>query len=486
MLSSISGLHFAGHWNKGVPPPPPITSLRYSLQSGSGPFVNPNTGLSYMKNIDRVETDGGGDIYWDTIPPGYTLTTTQPKNISNAYRKPPYVTLYTGSLLFSNTTSLIANFWYKRVLDTIYIDSTFTYYDVTGNGYQVYQLPDGTLRGIVISTSSNATLNTTPVIPLNTWVMITVYMNRGAGSTNRIYINGVDTGVSMYPNATVQSSQMTLTLNMQNVWPTDGSAAKYNDFRLYYDDGVTPLTMYNAQKAYYGIGVTLGTAGTATIGPAVTTTTSGPFPGTSAYGGTQVAGSWISYPASADFNLGTGDFTFEWFAKHTQLTGFQRMFTIGNYDGTDSPTTIGCSIEGSTGTLYYWVTPSGFPSSQSQISISNAVSVGVWNHVALTREGNNLKVFTNGVLRGSIPYTNAISNTTLPLWVMSQASGRTLLQERFYGSFTNFRFVKGVAVYTGSYTVPTSNLPLSSSANPFGGSNTAAIPAGSTKILLIP
>ena len=48
------------------------------------------------------------------------------------------------------------------------------------------------------------------------------------------------------------------------------------------------------------------------------------------------------------------------------------------------------------------------------------------------------------------------------------------------------RIVKGLAVYTGNFTVPTSSLTLTASANPYGGSNTVAIPGGYTKLLLVP
>jgi hypothetical protein len=311
--------------------------------------------------------------------------------------------------------------------------------------------------------------------------MITVYFRNSSGSSAKIYIDGVLTDATTFQTGNMNNlSQMNLTLYMGDVNSTP--AAKWNDFRMYVDDGVTPAQIYAAEKAYYGIGGTLGTVGTSTIGPAVTTTTSGPFPGTSAYVGTEVTGSWISYPASTDFNLGTGDFTFEWFVKHTVFSGFQRMFTVGNYDGTDSPTTIGCSIEGTSGTLYYWV------NGMTRISIPNVYTVNQWHHVALTRESGVLRVFIDGVLRSSLSYATAISNTTSTMWVMSQSSSRTGIPEKLQGSFTNFRFVKGVAVYTvaGNYTVPTSNLFISSSANPYGGSNTTAIPAGSTKILLIP
>jgi hypothetical protein len=54
------------------------------------------------------------------------------------------------------------------------------------------------------------------------------------------------------------------------------------------------------------------------------------------------------------------------------------------------------------------------------------------------------------------------------------------------GNITNFRWVKGTAVYTGNFTVPTGNLLMTPSANPYGGLNTVAIPAGHTKLLIIP
>jgi hypothetical protein len=54
------------------------------------------------------------------------------------------------------------------------------------------------------------------------------------------------------------------------------------------------------------------------------------------------------------------------------------------------------------------------------------------------------------------------------------------------GNLTNFRLVKGLAVYIGNFTVPTSALTATASANPYGGSNTQAIGEGFTKLLLVP
>jgi hypothetical protein len=54
------------------------------------------------------------------------------------------------------------------------------------------------------------------------------------------------------------------------------------------------------------------------------------------------------------------------------------------------------------------------------------------------------------------------------------------------GYLTSFRFIKGLAVYTGDFTKPTSALTATAGANPYGGSNTSAIGEGFTKLLLAP
>jgi hypothetical protein len=80
--------------------------------------------------------------------------------------------------------------------------------------------------------------------------------------------------------------------------------------------------------------------------------------------------------------------------------------------------------------------------------------------------------------------TNNITNTTDPLTIGNENTASSLAA--YVGLITNFRWVKGLAVYTGNFTVPTAALTATADANPYGGSNTQAIPAGVTKLLLIP
>ena len=55
------------------------------------------------------------------------------------------------------------------------------------------------------------------------------------------------------------------------------------------------------------------------------------------------------------------------------------------------------------------------------------------------------------------------------------------------GNIYNANLTSGKdGLYTGNFTVPTSSLTLTAGANPYGGSNTVAIPDNYTKLLLVP
>lgn len=215
---------------------------------------------------------------------------------------------------------------------------------------------------------------------------------------------------------------------------------------------------------------------TLTIGSAVTTSAVSPFAGGgNSYNFTSSVNSYIQVPASADWAMGTGDFTVEWFSNQTTLTQFQRIFTVGDYPAID----FGVSIE--SGTFYFW---SGGDADFDYSSASTA-TINTWYHFAVVRQSGILSVYRNGTLRGTtVANTDNINDTVTPLVVGNTNTYAT--NSALVGALTNFRLVKGLAVYTGNFTVPTSALTATAGANPYGGSNTAAIPDGATKLLLVP
>jgi hypothetical protein len=215
---------------------------------------------------------------------------------------------------------------------------------------------------------------------------------------------------------------------------------------------------------------------TQTTGSAVTTSAISPFAGGgNSYNFSSSVNSYLSFPASTDWAMGTGDFTVEWFSRQTTLAQFQRVFTVGDYPAID----FGVSIE--SGTFYFW---SG-GDADTEYSSSSATTINTWYHWAVVRQSGTVSVYRDGTLRGSsFANSDNINDTTTAFIVGNTNTFAT--NAAFVGAITNFRLVKGLAVYTGNFTTPTSALAAEASANPYGGSNTAAIGAGFTKLLLIP
>ena len=212
----------------------------------------------------------------------------------------------------------------------------------------------------------------------------------------------------------------------------------------------------------------------ATVGSAMSVVAQSPFAGGgNSYSFSSNVNSVITFPASSDWAVGTGDFTVEWFGYQTNTTQFQRVFSVGDYPNIK----LGVSIESST--FYYWA------NNNFRYSSASSTSINTWYHWAVVRQSGTTYVYRNGTLRGSsIADTNNITDNTTALYIGNTNTAAT--NSAWVGYITNFRFVKGLAVYTGNFTVPTSALTAEATANPYGGSNTAAVGAGFTKLLLVP
>jgi hypothetical protein len=123
---------------------------------------------------------------------------------------------------------------------------------------------------------------------------------------------------------------------------------------------------------------------------------------------------------------------------------------------------------------------------QIQISTSGAflltagsVSVNTWYHLAVVRNGTTAwTVYLNGTSIGTFNFANT-TGTELSLGRKS-ATG---VDEFFKGYITNFRYVKGVAVYTANFTPPTNSLASTQGSN-INGSPSAAITGTQTQLLL--
>lgn len=171
----------------------------------------------------------------------------------------------------------------------------------------------------------------------------------------------------------------------------------------------------------------------------------------------------ISVPAGTDFAYGTGDFTVEGWVWPQTFTGSPLLWTQTT-SGTNY-FVIGFDTNGNIG---FTATSSGGGTS---IMGPTATRLGEWNHFAVTRTSGNVRVYINGVSGTQTTNTTNFTDTSYVPTIGRYTHSAT---QHYTGYISNFRVVKGVAVYTGNFTVPTSSLTVTQSA----GSNIAAITTG--------
>ena len=161
---------------------------------------------------------------------------------------------------------------------------------------------------------------------------------------------------------------------------------------------------------------------------------------------TASSSSGVSIPNSADIQMGTGDFTIEWFQY--QLAGtaqFHRVFSIGTWP---SPS-IAMSQEGTetSKAIYVWA------SSGVQQGTARNLQ-GAWFHFAITRASGSLRVFLGGTQIGTTAANSTNFNDAANVLRIGNESS-TSAGSAFNGYITNFHWVKGTALYTANFTPPT-------------------------------
>jgi hypothetical protein len=179
-------------------------------------------------------------------------------------------------------------------------------------------------------------------------------------------------------------------------------------------------------------------------------------------------GDFLTYqPASGSsaFNLSTGDWTIEaWVYRLASGVG-HNILNLYNSAGNNSG-------------LSFYINTSNQLSQDNGLTGTTAagtVPANAWTHVAAVRTSGNTQLYVNGIAVGSA-ITQA-PNTAQFFQIGFAPSG----VQSMNGYISNVRVVKGVAVYTGAFTVPTAPLGATQSA----GTNISAITGTSTSLLTL-
>ncbi len=153
-----------------------------------------------------------------------------------------------------------------------------------------------------------------------------------------------------------------------------------------------------------------------------------------------------------DFSFAVNEpFTIEWFQYIDTTKPFARSFSIGSYGSGNIK--IGVSYEN---TVFLWV--NGGARSFAGIS-SNQWMTGSWIHIAIVRADTGVvRIYINGQFIGSTIISDAIPVSNLDLAIGNE----TVPNDAgiFAGKITNFRWVKGNAIYTANFDSALPTTPL--------------------------
>lgn len=155
--------------------------------------------------------------------------------------------------------------------------------------------------------------------------------------------------------------------------------------------------------------------------------------------------------------LGSGDFTIEWWQNSENVGSASRgVFQISSVTGGLASSSVGgiTFVQGTNGTT----TGTGLCHVGVQgtvvISVSDQVlRQGSWHHIAITRGNNSLRLFIDGIQRGvTASITSNLINGNFVL------GGATSTGNLYKGWLSNFRIVRGTALYTNNFISPSKAL----------------------------
>lgn len=168
-----------------------------------------------------------------------------------------------------------------------------------------------------------------------------------------------------------------------------------------------------------------------------------PFCGSGGSGYFDGSGDYLTIADNAALQMGTGDFTIEFWINYTSLNGYPTPFSKGY----TSAGALLFQTGANNGLMIVYANGSAV------ISETGTGTTGTWIHYALVRNGTTLTLYRNGSSVGSVTNSTNFNNTG-NFAIGDRSGGGTPLN----GYLSNFRIVKGTAVYTSSFTPSTSPL----------------------------
>lgn len=169
---------------------------------------------------------------------------------------------------------------------------------------------------------------------------------------------------------------------------------------------------------------------------------------------------YIYSTAGTGFDFGSGDFTIEGFARLATATGSdQYPCVISARQGINYGYAFNLVANASGAGFSFEMSSNG---TSTGVSVSTSITIlgGVWYYVAISRVGNSLYLFIDGVLRGTADVTGFVMASP-PTYVCYGTLTYDLFPDQNYwnGHLDEWRITKGVGRYSSSFTPPSAAFP---------------------------
>jgi hypothetical protein len=437
-------------------------------------------GSTSISGLSGMTSDGTNGIFLDSSLNNFTVTPTGAPSQGSFTPYAPNWSVYSdGTTGNGQKVSWSSNFalgtgdftmeCWLRVKDLSTARDILDIYDGNSAGRMLLLL--STSGVIQLAGASGAVKTSGGVVLTNVWNHISVC--RASGST-RIYLNGtqVNTTYSDSTNYTCTTgfvfigmngadTSQAMSGNLSNLRLVKGTALYTSDFSVPTAalTAVTNTQLLTCQSNRFldnsSNNSTLTVTGTLQVVPmspftkldtiSVNTDWSTYF-GNSVY---QVSTCSLSVPTNAGITLGTGDFTIEAFGKVEYAPYNNGVYPLSLIFGNSSSAwSLNLGNPGRYSQISFMSSASGQSWSSQTLNSGIIPVTGRWYHVALTRQGNLLTLWVDGVSKASMTYTWALEGTT-----------PTIQIGHFLGGYvSNARIIKGTAIYTSNFAVPTQTL----------------------------
>ena len=187
-----------------------------------------------------------------------------------------------------------------------------------------------------------------------------------------------------------------------------------------------------------------------------------PFYATTAYSTASVGGSayldgagdYLSIPDAAPMELGSGNWTIEFWANTTNTTAYSAAFSRDAGGVVAGSYVIFVNGATADGVVSFWSADINGFSTSVLTSGTTSCRDGGWHHIAVVRNSNTLTMYIDGVSKSTATFSGAFGDTAQPIWLGAENG----YSRPYTGYLSDVRLVIGTAVYTSNFTVPTAPL----------------------------